>query len=485
MACSKASSIVSLKKTIKDYKCLEILKADNEKVDVLCQICCKSFTVSKSNHPVDHIDGSKHRKCVSLQKQRQAVFVPSGRRQEDDFNILLTEAWIGAGLPIKALANDKLKRFLETNFKRSIPSTNSLYYNYAEKTFKNKFEKLKEMARSWDYFYLTFDECDHSGSKYYAILIGQLDGTGPHSPYLLAITKESTSPNSEIVQQKVVQALSTLGTLDFCKFRLFVTDNASYNPAAAAGLNVLFTKMIHLTCVTHMTARVSSSILDANPEVNELVKNIKKVFEKSPMRVNTYISYDGKQLPKFPLPMITRWGTWLNAACYISKYWNDLKNYLATIRPSESSAAAKAVKLMREEGILKAIGEVAALGFLSDYIKLTEISGYTAVNADNNIQDVCEKLNVLSNTGNSSAKIALDKFFNVLEKNKGFKLVVAKARGENISDPQEIQIYAFAPCTSVDIERFFSILNNFLSDRCNISESTLNKLLFVQYNCNL
>ena len=196
-------------------------------------------------------------------------------------------------------------------------------------------------------------------------------------------------------------------------------------------------------------------------------------------------STNGKQLPKFPLPMITRWGTWLNAACYISKYWNDLKNYLATIRPSESSAAAKAVKLMREEGILKAIGEVAALGFLSDYIKLTEISGYTAVNADNNIQDVCEKLNVLSNTGNSSAKIALDKFFNVLEKNKGFKLVVAKARGENISDPQEIQIYAFAPCTSVDIERFFSILNNFLSDRCNISESTLNKLLFVQYNCNL
>ena len=69
-------------------------------------------------------------------------------------------------------------------------------------------------------------------------------------------------------------------------------------------------------------------------------------------------------------------------------------------------------------------------------------------------------------------------------KNKGFKTVVCKAKGIDLNDPQENQIYSFAPCTSVDVERFFSNLNHFVADRSNMTpaEATLEKFLFVQYN---
>ena len=60
--------------------------------------------------------------------------------------------------------------------------------------------------------------------------------------------------------------------------------------------------------------------------------------------------------------------------------------------------------------------------------------------------------------------------------------VKLKATGENIEEPSEMAIYAFAPATSIDVERFFSVLNAFLEDRPCILEKTVDKLMFVRYN---
>ena len=49
----------------------------------------------------------------------------------------------------------------------------------------------------------------------------------------------------------------------------------------------------------------------------------------------------------------------------------------------------------------------------------------------------------------------------------------------------EVSIYAFAPVTSVEVERFFSILNGFLQDRNNLTEESLSKLVFIKYNSHL
>ena len=43
-------------------------------------------------------------------------------------------------------------------------------------------------------------------------------------------------------------------------------------------------------------------------------------------------------------------------------------------------------------------------------------------------------------------------------------------------------MYAFAPATSIDVERFFLVLKAFLEDRPCILEKTVDKLMFVRYN---
>ena len=90
-----------------------------------------------------------------------------------------------------------------------------------------------------------------------------------------------------------------------------------------------------------------------------------------------------------------------------------------------------------------------------------------------------EKLIGISETNNPLAKSAVKKLTKVLEKNSGFKMVATL--GESISAPSRVGIYSFARCTSVDVERFFSILSAFIADHPHILDETLLKLLFIKF----
>ena len=87
------------------------------------------------------------------------------------------------------------------------------------------------------------------------------------------------------------------------------------------------------------------------------------------------------------------------------------------------------------------------------------------------------KLIDLKETGNNTAEILSNKLQDLTLKNSGQTTAARMARGEGVSEPQEITIYSFALCLSVSIERFFSILHSFLPDRSNITEATMLKLI--------
>ena len=55
-----------------------------------------------------------------------------------------------------------------------------------------------------------FDEADYNGKKYFTFLVGEL-GSEPKPPYLIEITVGHQAPNSVIVHQKLMRALSKVG----------------------------------------------------------------------------------------------------------------------------------------------------------------------------------------------------------------------------------------------------------------------------------
>jgi len=76
---------------------------------------------------------------------------------------------------------------------------------------------------------------------------------------------------------------------------------------------VFYSKMIHVTCAAHGLHRIAEKVRDHFNTVDKVIANCKKVFKKPPIRVEIFkIVAPGICL--LPDPIITRWGSWINAA---------------------------------------------------------------------------------------------------------------------------------------------------------------------------
>ena len=157
----------------------------------------------------------------------------------------------------------------------------------------------------------------------------------------------------------------------------------------------------------------------------------------------------------FPLPVLTRWGTWLMAVVYVSEHWGQLQRYLKTIPEKESAAAMRAVSEMGKADVKRKICFIAVLGFLCPMIKISESSNFTAVKAMKQLDTINEKLLDLAETGNSVATALVSKFSELIEKNSGLRKISALGRRERIDDPQEIEIYFLPPVHQWNLNIFF------------------------------
>lgn len=88
---------------------------------------------------------------------------------------------------------------------------------------------------------------------------------------------------------------------------------------AARGLKLFYPKLIHVTCLAHALHRVAEEIRSYFKNVDLLVANRKQIFLKAPSRVELFREkYPLTPLP--PQPIVTRWGTWLQAVAYYAKH---------------------------------------------------------------------------------------------------------------------------------------------------------------------
>jgi hypothetical protein len=152
---------------------------------------------------------------------------------------------------------------------------------------------------------------DASGRKVANIVIGVLknDQTLSEKSFLLSC-KEMSAVNHTKIARVFNEAMQTLWPhgVKLGNALLLVTDAACYVKKAAEGLSVSYPKLIHVTCVVHALHRVCETIPVLYPNVDKLVANGKKIFVKSPARI---------ELP--PIPVLILWGTWLDATVYYAE----------------------------------------------------------------------------------------------------------------------------------------------------------------------
>lgn len=211
---------------------------------------------------------------------------------------------------------------------------------------------------------------------------------------------------------------------------------------------------------------------------------------KAPSRVRTFKEVEpGLSLP--PQPVTTRWGTWIEAVSYYAENYEKIVNIFHSF-DEEDSAAVKTAKELLERGNLKTdlVFLAANYGFFSKSIKKLETNGLELAAYIDIVNDA--EIKVSSIDCKIGRKIKT-KMSNVLEKNRGFKTlkeISSCLSGQNSTVNEytvsEIIAFKFAPITSVEVERSFSMYKNvFRANRQSFLFDNLSKIICIYCNKNL
>lgn len=194
-------------------------------------------------------------------------------------------------------------------------------------------------------------------------------------------------------------------------------------------------------------------------------------------------------VPLPPEPVITRWGTWLNAAMFYADHFETFKNVVENL--DDDAISVGKLKSLVNNNVVK-----CGLAFLKLHLselttKLTNLEESKS-QLLNSLSIFSEIENILINIPGPHGKIIKDKFTYVLDKNDGFKTIktYSEVMAGNLNvhldiniTPSYLNCFKYAPITSVDVERSFSLYKYILSNRrYNFKEHNLEMYIIINFN---
>lgn len=96
----------------------------------------------------------------------------------------------------------------------------------------------------------------------------------------------------------------------------------------------MYPSLMHITCLAHSCHRACEYVRNQFKDVDRFIALMKSAFLKCNSRVQVFREV-APGIPLPPAPVITRWGTWLDAVVYYSTHWTlilevgNVRNMLA------------------------------------------------------------------------------------------------------------------------------------------------------------
>lgn len=170
-------------------------------------------------------------------------------------------------------------------------------------------------------------------------------------------------------------------------------------------------------------------------------------------------------LPLPPSPVVTRWGSWLNAVQYYATHYHTIIQVIAAFDKNDASCIAVAQSLISKQ-LFENLNLINNnFGDISIAIKKLEESNLEISKTIDIIDVVSKKINRAS--PDPITEQVKQKLHSVFHKN--IELSVMRGIVNKLKNKQQISqqesYYLHAPLTSCDVERTFSQYKNCLSDR--------------------
>lgn len=449
-----------------------------------CEWCDSTIHVDENHQQgrvKQHISTPKHEAASNHQKRTHQQFVSTALHAQSskaastsEFHLDLTAALLQSGVPLYKIHYPAMRNFLEKYTKHSIPDESTLRKNYIKPVYETTISKVREKVGENPVAFIVDEATDTKKRFVLNVLVMPLTGEVEKAMLLKMYNLEAV--NGGTVMQSFNDACCFLWPdgIKYDHVWLVLTDQASYMLSAFRMIKLMFPNLNHITCIAHALHRVCESVRSKYATANRFVSEMKKVLLKSPFRTQLY--RETTDLPLPPDPVVTRWGTWVNAAVFYAENFNAIKEFLYRLDAEDAQAIDAAQKLSQDETVRQQLLEVYDLKNVVHAIKKLEAQGITVQEQWNILQEVQSQL-----PGFAKAKLeaSLAKNPDILKIVENFKTV------ENL----EFCIKAkYAPLTSVDVERSFSVCKNTLSTNresftfCNlemINVTRINSFLFM------
>lgn len=441
---------------------------------IFCKICKDSFKCDRPSKITKHLETNKHKTNASIQSSKCNT-------DTDTFMYELCEAFVCADIPFAKLNNPTLKTFLEKYCKRKIPDESTIRRGYITPVYNNVVSEIKDQL-SEQKVWISVDETHNSlGLSVANVIVGHLDKSCHMKPYLVT-SKVLNATNFQTISNLVEESLNFI-SIKLENILLLVTDGASYMLKAGKTLKENMPNLIHVTCFVHNLHRVAEFIRNEFKVIDNIISDCKKIFLKCPSRIQTFRNIN-PNLALPPQPVITRWGTWLKAALYYAENYDSVKNVILNL-PNDS------VTITRVKTLFESDVSIENLNFIQKYfnelpsvITVLETRGLSLTKSFETFDNFVYSLETIP--GDFGAR--LREYVKELKlKNPGYKelneIRLALLENNTSNLHSDIEFYSYAPVSSVEVERSFSVYKSILSDRRHqLTVDNLEKLLIINWN---
>lgn len=228
----------------------------------------------------------------------------------------MVACFTSAGVPIKIFRNTEVRIWLEKNVKNghTLPCETTLR-KLLVKEGQLDIVKTTELCENESIIAIVDESMDIKNRKLLNILIGVAK---PGSPSRLVTSKFVKKCDGATVSNAIVDALHSVSVAT-SQLVCLKSDNARYMLSAGKTLQGLSSRMIHSTCWSHVLHLVSEEIRGKMKKADAYISSIKSVLVKAPSRREELLDVmEAKGFTRTlpPVPVITRWCTWLEAGSF-------------------------------------------------------------------------------------------------------------------------------------------------------------------------
>ena len=421
-----------------------------------CCLCAKSLPFDKK-FLID-----QHRKTNKHVQNSKFTFPPSPHHalSTSNFNKDLVTTFLQLDIPLHKLRGNCFNNLL-TKYKLPVlsqSSAQSMIYSIA----KEKIQSIRDILKDEPVFIIV-DECSIEERKYVNILMGSL--IKPNHSFLTTVKCLESNVNSNVISQIVDDSVKEMN-IERGNLCLLLSDAAAYMKLSGNILKSLYPNLIHITCLAHLIHNCSLKVKQSYPRVDAIIATTKTATVKNATRRNLFHTIG---VP--PQPVVTRWSSWLKAIRYYSSNFGEIKRIV-------NSFESEGKIVMKNKEAINAIGVEDDLVIIERcYMNLVDLLD----KFEKKSLDVMGGYNEIATINLNEDPVGIKKYLEKRLKNNGIEEIVKdnELKGMN---PYIRSLLQSAQCTSIDVERSFSMLGKMLRKDRRFKSENIQNYLICYYN---